>query len=391
MDKDIVKLFEKYINKQCSTGELDKVLSFIKAGKYFEEWDHVLTQGSRIFLENETDIPLRSEITKLETHHRLLNSVNEHQKNQKTSTYKLSWKVISITAAASVLIIFGWLSAVNKGNLNPNENGRITYQSDVAPGKFGAKLRLTNGKVISLDETKSGLIVNDQLLSYNDGTELAAAGNASVENTYTAWTDNGNMYTFTLPDGTLVSLNAGSQLNFPAKFAGKSRQVSLKGEAFFKVAKNKSLPFVVESNGQQVEVLGTEFNINSYPDELATKTTLVEGSVRISSINNTFTLRPGQQALLNTKGALSVAEADTTLVTAWKNNKFIFENNDIQSVMRMIKRWYNVEVIYAGSLPDVTFGGKVSRFQNVSGVLRVLERTGGVHFKIEDKKIYVYK
>ena len=389
MDKDIVKLFEKYLNKQCNSEELDTALSLIKAEKYLKEWDHVLTQDSGILSENETNTPIRSEIARLQTHHKLFNSVNTYQESQKTSASKLRWSNISIIAAASVLIIFGGLFFIRKES--DSEHGKITYQSDIKPGKFGAKIRLTNGKVISLDETKSGLVVNDQQLSYTDGTELDAAANTSLANTYTAWTDHGNMYTFTLPDGTQVCLNAGSQLDFPAKFTGKLRQVSLKGEAFFKVSPNKSLPFVVESNGQQVEVLGTEFNINSYPDELATKTTLVEGSVKISNANHAFTLKPGQQAMLDPKGSLTVADADTTLVTAWKNNKFIFENNDIQSVMRMIKRWYNVEVIYASSLPDVTFGGKVSRFQNVSNVLRVLERTGGVHFKIEDKKIYVYK
>lgn len=389
MDKDIVKLFEKYLNKQCTSEELDTVLSLIKEEKYLEELDHVLTKASGILHENETNSPIRSEIARLQTHHKLFNSINTYEESQKTRILKLSWKTISITAAASVLIIFGWLFFIKKANRN--EHDQITYQSDITSGKFGAKIRLTNGKVISLDETKSGLIVSDQQLSYNDGTELDAKTDASAVNSYTAWTDNGNMYTFTLPDGTQVWLNAGSQLDFPAKFTGKHRKVSLKGEAFFKVTPNKSLPFVVESNGQQVEVLGTEFNINSYPDELSTKTTLVEGSVKISSVNNTFTLKPGQQAMLSAKGSLTVADADTTLVTAWKNNKFIFDNNDIQSVMRMIKRWYNVEVIYASALPEATFGGKVSRFQNVSGVLRVLERTGGVHFKIEDKKIYVYK
>lgn len=389
MDKDIVKLFEKYLNNQCTSEELDTVLSLIKAGKYLEEWDHVLTQDPGILIGKENKVPIRTEMARLQTHHKLFNSVNTFEDNQKTRTYKLKWSTISVIAAASVLLIFGGLFFIRKGS--DSEQDQITYQSDITPGKFGAKIRLTNGKVISLDETKSGLIVKDQQLSYTDGTELDAAANASVANTYTAWTDHGNMYTFTLPDGTQVWLNAGSQLDFPAKFTGKLRQVRLKGEAFFKVSPNKSLPFVVESKGQQVEVLGTEFNINSYPDELATKTTLVEGSVKISSVNDAFTLKPGQQAMLDPKGSLTVADADTTLVTAWKNNKFIFENNDIQSVMRMIKRWYNVEVIYAGSLPDVTFGGKVSRFQNVSGVLRVLERTGSVHFKIEDKKIYVYK
>lgn len=389
MDKDIIKLFEKYLNNQCSNEELENVLLLMEKGTFLEEWDHVFTQDAKVLLNNENQLPLRSEISRLNTRHRLLNSIHAHEKTQKIKTFKLTWKGLSIAAAASVLIFFGWWLFSPKNSLS--ENSQIVYQSDVAPGKSGARLRLASGEVIRLDGSKSGLVVGNKQISYADGTELESLAESSAENIYTAWTDKGNMYMLTLPDGTKVWLNAGSQLNFPAKFTGKRRLVSLKGEAFFKVAKNKSLPFIVESKGQQVEVLGTEFNINSYSDELATKTTLVEGSVSISSANSKFILKPGQQASLNTKGSLAVSDADTTLATAWKNNKFIFEDNDIQSVMRMISRWYDVEVVYATALPEVTFGGKVSRFQNVSGVLRVLERTGGVHFKIEGKKIYVSK
>lgn len=389
MDKDIVKLFENYISNQCSPEELETVLSLIEQGTFLEEWDHVLSQDAKVILESENNIAFRSEITRLNTRHRLINSVDGREKPRKTRTLRLSWKGLSIAAAASVLIFFGWWFFSIKNNFS--ENAQITYQSDIAPGKSGAKLRLASGEVIKLDGSKNGLVISSNDISYADGTELKPIGDLAAENAYTAWTDKGNMYTLTLPDGTQVWLNAGSQLDFPAKFTGKTRRVSLKGEAFFKVAKNKFLPFIVESKGQRVEVLGTEFNINSYPDERDVKTTLVEGSVSISSANSKFILKPGQQALLNTKGALAVSDADTTLATAWKNNKFIFEDNDIQSVMRMISRWYDVEIVYATSLPEVTFGGKVSRFQNVSGVLRVLERTGGVHFKIEGKRIYVSK
>ena len=387
MDKNIVNLFEKYLNNRCSDEELETVLTFIKAGTFLDEWNHVLTLDAASLLENENDIPIRSEILRLQTHHRLINSMNAHEKSQTRKTFKITGKWIPIAAAASVLIFFGWWFYTT----NDSYSDQITYHNDIAPGKSGARLRLSSGKVISLDGSKTGLVVRNQQLSYNDGTELEPAGTAAAEKTYTAWTDNGNMYMLTLSDGTQVWLNAGSQLDFPAKFTGLRRQVRLKGEAFFKVTKNKSMPFIVESKGQRVEVLGTAFNINSYPDEQATKTTLVEGSISISSDDSKFTLKPGQQAVLNPTGSLIVSNADTTLAAAWKNNKFIFENNDIQSVMRMIQRWYNVEVIYTTLPPDVTFGGKISRFENVSAVLRVLERTGGVHFKTEGKKIYVFK
>jgi len=389
LDKYIVILFERYLNNQCSGEELETVLSLIQSGKFLKEWDYVLDKDARNLLENDTNIPLRREISKLDTHHRLLNSIEAHEKTRRIKPFKLIWKGLSIAAAASILVFFGWWFFSQ--NNNPNTIEHITYQNDIAPGKFGARLRLTNGEVIKLDGSKNGLSIGNKKISYADGTEIEPITGALTEKIYTAWTDNGNMYMINLPDGTTVWLNAGSQLDFPAKFTGEHRLVSLKGEAFFKVAKNKSLPFILESKGQRIEVLGTKFNINGYPDERTTTTTLVEGSVNITSSKSKFLLKPGQQALLDHAGVLAVSEADTTLATAWKNNKFVFENDDIQSVMRKISRWYDVEVVYDASIPNTTFGGKISRSQNVSAILRILERTGGVHFKVQGKKIYVSK
>lgn len=391
MDQNIVKLFEKYLNNQCAIDELETVISIIESEGYLEEWNHVLSQDAEQILESKNYSTSRSEISRLETHHKLLNSIRAGEKVPPMKTFKSFWKPLSIAAAASFVIFFSWWFFVRMDNQITSANYQIKYDSDIAPGKTGARLRLTTGKVVNLDGSKNELVIGNKSLSYSDGTDLGYAAEVQGSNSYTAWTDNGNMYKLTLPDGTQVWLNAGSQLDFPAKFTGHRRLVNLKGEAFFKVAKNKTQPFVVECEGQQVEVLGTEFNINSYLDERATKTTLVEGSISITSTESKFIMKPGQQASLNAEGSLVISAADTTLATAWKNNKFIFENNDIQSVMRMIKRWYNVDVIYASDLPQVTFGGKVSRFQHVSGVLRVLERTGGVHFKIEGNKIYVSK
>jgi len=391
LDQDIVKLFHKYLNNDCSAEEIEEVLSLIEAGTFHEEWDFILEQDARQLLDADDAGPLRNELSRIKLHHRLINSVNEQENIQQQKKLRVSWKAVSITAAASLLLFIGWWFLLLKKPGMKAEDDRIVYKSDIPPGKSGAKLRLANGEVVTLDGAKGGLVVNDEQLHYNDGTGVELASKPLSEDIYTALTDNGNMYTLTLSDGTRVWLNAGSQLDFPVHFNGEQRRVKLKGEAFFKVAKDKSHPFIVETKGQQVKVLGTEFNINCYADEQFTKTTLVAGSIHISGLENGFLLKPGQQARLDAKGTLAVADADTTLAIAWKNDKFLFDNNDIQSVMRMLKRWYNVEVIYSGPLPDATFGGKISRFNNVSSVLRVLETTGGVHFKTQANKIYVFK
>ena len=394
MDQDIISLLSKYMNKQCSRAELGQVMSIIEKGTFHEEWEYALTEDAN-FVVTTTEHSLMSESSALYLHDRIMITVNEETPAVLRPATSLPWKLISFAAAAVLLLLSGWwfFKDQNRGSNAAKE--QITYQNDIAPGKSGAILRLEGGKEITLNSSKSGLVIKSNALSYNDGTELKAATSASKTELYSASTGIGSMYMLTLPDGTQVWLNAASQLDFPSRFNGNTRRVSLKGEAYFQVAKDKLHPFMVESRGMQVKVLGTHFNINSYPDEKTTKTTLLEGSVQLlpSSLqggSSTETiLKPGQQATLAANGTLSVSQVDTTQAMAWKNNKFIFENNDIKSVMRMVQRWYNVEVIYSGPVPDAAFGGKVSRFGNVSNVLRVLETTGGAHFKIEGRKIYV--
>ena len=391
MDQHIIKLFQKYLDNTSSSIEIEQVLSYIESGSFPEEWDFVLEQDAQKLLMGNAAEPVRNELSRIKLQHRLLNSINEHQYNTYEKTFTLIWRRISIIAAASVLLFMGWWVFSQKDSVSKAQNDNLAHQSDILPGKPGAKLRLANGQEITLDGTKGGLVVKDQQLNYTDGTDIKSTARSSSEDNYTALTDNGNMYRLTLSDGTQVWLNAASQLDFPAHFTGENRHVKLKGEAFFKVTKDKSHPFIVESRGQEVKVLGTEFNINSYTDEQFTKTTLVSGSIHINGAENGFLLKPGQQARLDTRGTLAVGDVDTTLALAWKNDKFLFEDNDIQSIMRMLKRWYNVEVIYSGPLPELTFGGKISRFNNISSVLRVLETTGGVHFKTQGNKVYVFK
>lgn len=369
------------MDKQCSRAELDQVMHIIEAGTFLEEWDYALTKDGNMILEDENEPAMSDDLAQLIAHDRLMNAVSSDHKTVLLKKHRINWKLPSAAAAAVLVLFTGWWLF----------NTPVTSQSDIPPGTSGATLVLGNGKRITLNGSKSGMVVTSTNLRYNDGTEVEGPSTSSDSELYSAITAAGNMYMLTLPDGTQVWLNAASQLDFPSRFEDSSRVVSLTGEAFFKVAKDKQHPFIVKTKGQQVKVLGTQFNINSYSDEQATTTTLTEGSVEITSGKNKKILKPGQQGILESGGSIAITEIDTALAMAWKNNKFIFENNNIQSVMRMVQRWYNVEVIYTGPLPDAAFGGKVSRFSNVGSVLRMLETTGGAHFRIEGRKIYVSK
>ena len=166
--------------------------------------------------------------------------------------------------------------------------------------------------------------------------------------------------------------------------------VKLTGEGYFELAKDKLHPFIVKTNRQEVAVLGTHFNISSYDDDLVEKTTLLEGSVKLSASGNSKVLKPGQQAKLY-DGKIQINETDTDLAVAWKNNEFVIESESIETIMKMIRRWYNVEVVYIGEKTSQRFSGKVSRFDKMSKVLEIVESTGEAHFEVKGRTVYVSK
>jgi transmembrane sensor len=281
-------------------------------------------------------------------------------------------------------------------------NGQVSIvdQIDLKPGKNTATLTLANGKTIKLSDTKSGIIVNGEQMIYNDSSAVShsiidndADNSSHVESNQrlTASTPRGGQYQIVLPDGTKVWLNAATSLQFPQHFAGaKERRVVLIGEAYFEVAKDKAHPFIVKTAKQEVEVLGTHFNIDSYADESSVKTTLLEGSVRLRDLrsNDTQLLKPGQQAVLNHKEQLTVSEVDLDQAVAWKNGVFYFYRADLKSVMRQLARWYNVDVAYEGVLPEHEFTGKIFKKVNASEALNILTELD-VKFKIDGRKIIV--
>lgn len=274
------------------------------------------------------------------------------------------------------------------------------YADEIKPGGNKAILKLADGSEISLTDAGRGTLADRsgiRITKTTDGSVMyqVVSGTEKSEKQpryNTISTPRGGQYQIELPDGTKVWLNAASSLKFPQSFAHmKTRAVELSGEAYFEVFKNKRQPFQVLTGtaeggrSQLIEVLGTHFNVNAYADEASTKTTLLEGLVRV---NHGIELRPGEQSVLN-QGDVRVVQVDTEEAVAWKNGYFIFTNEDIYSIMRKISRWYDVEVVYEGKITDNTFNGPVSRSSKVSEVLDILELTKTVHFKIEGRRITV--
>jgi len=348
---------------------------------------------SHQYLEWDDHVMNAEEAVKGEIFYSLINNIEQFQKKKKRL---IIYKYIGV--AASILMITGAAFYINRPEAKKQSVSSLT--NDVAPGSNKAFLILSNGKRIELNNLPVGEIVKQSgvvITKTGDGklvyTIDKSAGHVQNNEYNVIETPKGGQYQVRLPDGTFVWINSSSVLKYPVTFVSlKEREVGLIGEAYFEVAKDAAHAFIVGTDKQKVVVLGTHFNINAYTDEPSVKTTLLEGSVKIKGIKGIGkTLKPGQQATLSNQGQLDVLDVDTEIAVAWKNKQFMFESERIETIMRMIERWYDVEVIYKGEKTDERFGGGVSRFDKVSKVLKSLESTGNVHFKIQGRKIYVSK
>jgi len=303
-----------------------------------------------------------------------------------------------IAASVAGLLVTGvWLytkyKPVIKSDISPALASN--FKNDVAPGGNKAVLTLSDGSNVVLDHADRGTIanqgnarvvkLNDGQLAYNNALNEKPA--ALVYNTLT--TPAAGQFQVALPDGSKVWLNNASSLRYPVAFTGKDREVELKGEAYFEIAPNPHQPFKVKVGETLVDVLGTSFNISAYADESNIKTTLLSGGVRVSSGDAHTVLKPGQQANVNDAGRLkTLDDVDTDGVVAWKNGLFHFEKADIKTVMRMLARWYDVEVMYEGEVPERQFNGEMERKLNLSQVLGILQKNQ-VRFELDGKRITV--
>jgi transmembrane sensor len=312
---------------------------------------------------------------------------------------RLLWPRYAAAASILLLLSIGSYFFLHKQNQQQIAQNRI---HDIAPGGNKTILTLANGKKIILNSVHNGLLAKqgrsavnktaDGAIVYSDADSNEAQNPELMAYNAITIPRGGEYQLVILPDGSKVWINSASSLRYPTTFIGNERKVELTGEAYFEVVHNPAKPFRVVGKSQTVEVLGTHFNISSYDDEPAIKTTLLEGKVKVTATSNNVAkiLMPGQQAALNANTFI-VNPVDTEEAVAWKNGQFMFNNDNITYIMRTISRWYDVNVEYNGPIPANGFYGGVSRFKNVSEVLNTLQLTGKVHFKIEGRKIIVSK
>lgn len=325
---------------------------------------------------------------------RLHEKISLEQKPAKFFQF-ITWRWAAVAAVLLVLVGIGYLLLGYK-----NENRETVKiqpvegieNNDITPGGDKAILTLADGSKIMLDSAHNGDLANQgnvKVIKINGQLAYKGTGTSAEVLYNTISTPRGGQYQLLLADGSKVWLNAASSLRFPASFTGKERLVELTGEGYFEIAKNENQPFKVDIAGKGVvEVLGTHFNINAYSDEASIKTTLLEGRVKVAASGGaTVLLKPGEQAQIN-GGIKLVNDVDTDEIIAWKAGLFQFNRADVVSIMRQVSRWYNVDVVFEGPVSMKSFSGIVSRSNNISEVLKIMEKAG-VKFKINGNRITV--
>jgi ferric-dicitrate binding protein FerR (iron transport regulator) len=378
--EDFIVLYDKYLEGKCTPDEL------ILLEQYHD--DFILS-----------DKPWKAEMMdKHEARQILLNKLAgavDPPVRKVNRNYR--WLAAAAVLVFSISAGLLWHFRSRAVFLVADHANTLKHQAIIKPGGERATLTLADGKIIRLDEKVKGVLslqgnATISQLSTGQLTYIVGSGKSGVSgNVYNSIvTPQGGEYKIVLSDGTKVWLNSASSLKYPAVFSGHDRRVELAGEAYFEVAKNREMPFKVVVKGMAIEVLGTHFNVMAYNNEKAVETTLLEGKVKLTNDKRQAYLLPGQRGILTDKQpGFEIQSADIQKAVAWKNGYFTFKQESIQSIMRKVARWYNVEVVYQGDVEDKTFGGSVSRFADISELLKTLELTGTIHFKIEGRRVIV--
>lgn len=384
-DNRLAELFQKYVDKSITEEEYAELFVYIRNP---ETKDTVLA----FMDEHNKKVQSDALVHEIDWDGMYANITNP--KKSAGRERRPMWKYV---AAAAVLVVAS-LTTYYATNHAVQKESTLVYHNDVLPGGDKAKLTLADGSEIVLDQAMPGKLATQGSISIERDAKGqivylvkdAASDNAAKINTLS--TPAGGKFSVVLSDGSKVWLNASSSIRFPAAFVGNSRRVEVKGEAYFEIAKDKTKPFYVNNGSSEIKVLGTHFNVMAYPDEYRSELTLLEGSVQFTKNGESQLLSPGKQ-IIYAEGSddTKQVEANIEEVMAWKNDLFVFNNTNIDEIMKELMRWYDVKIKYEGEKPDISFTGVIPRNANVSKVLKALELTGDVVFGIENNVITCQK
>ena len=383
-------LLQRYGNNTCTREEMEELFEYIRLAKQDAQLNEALLQEWKQV--NPDELPEGLDWDEA------FNQIIKPAPKAEIIPIPIYRRRFFATAwfryAAAFLLIAG-TAGYYFYNLSQNQNlpgkPHLAKLKDIPPGGNKAMLTLADGSVIMLDSAQNGTIAQQggAKISKPDAGKLSYEGVGEAPASYnTVSTPRGGQYQVTLSDGTRVWLNAASSLRFPTLFTGKHRKVQVSGEAYFEVTSNVQHPFLVDLNGEcEVEVLGTHFNVNNYANEESVRTTLLEGSVKVSRGKDIKLLRPGQQAVVD--GHIVIDKSvDMDEVMAWKNGFFNLENKNLGEVMKQLERWYDIDVRYEGKIPAIRFTGDMDRGVNLSEVLKFLSESG-IKLRLEGRTVIV--
>jgi transmembrane sensor len=387
-------LMKRYIDNNCTPQEANELLDFLQQSSSNRM---LLEEMSRLY---NTETGNFNTIAQAEWSERIRNELLHHiQTEAKLVPFYRRW--LPQVAAAVVLLIGAtiFFQYLSKSSVESNpivvKPTTTVSPTEVLPGTDKALLTLADGTVVVLDSAKTGSIAaqggtvlkNKNGLLVYDASGIVASTAEITFNTIS--TPKGGQYQVLLPDGSKAWLNAASSLRFPTVFTGATRTVELTGEGYFEIAKNEKMPFHVKAKDVDIEVVGTHFNVMSYANEAAIRTTLLEGSVKLNHGNSSSFLKPGQQGDINpVAGGIKVAAGNVDEAVAWKNGNFYFDNAGLTTIMRQFERWYNIEVTYEGVAKQRYFNVEMSRNMSLSQVLKLLN-AADIQFKIDQNKLSV--
>jgi ferric-dicitrate binding protein FerR (iron transport regulator) len=395
MDQELFdRLFEQHAAGTLDENDRGRLLAMLSDPAYQEALDrnlHALYQSNQD-LENAN--PLMGKHIQAAVLQQVQPSISTRRPSPRIT------RMVRYVAAAALVaaMAFGGLWYWKMGQKNNGRSQLTKGKKAIVPGSNKAVLTLANGQQIVLDSAANGVLAQQPgaQISKQNGQlkyESFVTANSQLPTFNTLSTPRGGRYQLQLPDGTQVWLNAASSIQYPTAFTGKERQVTVTGEAYFEVTQNAKQPFVVNSDNQQVQVLGTSFNINAYSDEADTRTTLLDGSIRItnpiSSHPTSAILMPGEQSVLLATGNLNITLANTQEVMAWRNGQISLTSVSVAVVMRQISRWYDVDVVYEGKVPgNRKFNGFIDCTVPLASLLEALE-SSNIHTKLEGRTITV--
>lgn len=392
---------ESYLNEDIDREKAVELFEYIAA--HPEEVAALLGPGDRVRFEEKISMGLApGDAVSKRIRERILQNITvcDEQVNDDEEYSTPVWRLLKTrwhwAAAAVVLLVAGiYYMQVDELKQQLPAAGPVVKLPDIEPPQLSqAMITLANGQKITLQNADEGT------LAEQGGVQVVKLANGEIAYRSSPVTKAGNVayntlsnprgsrvIRMTLSDGSGIWLNAGSSVTYPVMFTGGERKVSVTGEIYFEVAHHGTMPFVVNKGETNITVLGTRFNVNAYDDEKDIKVTLLEGSVKVDMPGAERLLKPGQQARIG-HNLQVIDNANLEEVMAWKNGLFIFDNADIHTIMRIVARWYDLEVIYEGKMSSDRFQGKISMDTRLSELLEVLE-LNKVEYSIENKTIKI--